>query len=142
MRMEGVVRRHEILMHLRSDRKHRGVASLDDPISDRDGDEATWRDILRDPSESIPDQVARAHQARRLIQLIMSRLSRRERQVLALRYGVGGVERETQRAIAKRLTISRSYVSRIEKKAIRKLGRDLIAEQAKERGARQPPSGG
>ena len=128
-------------MHLRSQRKHRGVASLDVPISDRDGDEVTWRDVLRDPGESIPDQVSRAHQARRLVQLIVSRLSRRERQVLALRYGVGGGERETQRAIAKRLNISRSYVSRIEKKAMRKLGRDLIAERAKEQRAPQPPAG-
>lgn len=119
-------------MHLRTQRKHRGVTSIDVPISDRDGDEVTWRDVLRDPKESIPDQVSRTHQARRLAQLIVSRLGRRERQVLALRFGVGGFERETQRAIAKRLNISRSYVSRIEKKAMRTLRRDLLTERAKE----------
>ncbi len=126
-------------MHLRTQRKHRGVSSIDVPISDRDGDEVTWRDVLRDPGESIPDQVSRSQQARRLAQLIVSRLGRRERQVLALRYGVGGVEPETQRAIAKRLNISRSYVSRIEKKAMCKLGRDLLAEQTKQQTSGRPP---
>ena len=86
-------------------------------------------DILPDDTESIQDQVGRTQQARRLAAIIRARLGRRERQVLEMRYGFGGVERKTQREIARDLGISRSYVSRIEKKAMRKIGRELQQER-------------
>lgn len=86
-------------------------------------------DILPDEGESIQDQVGRLQQARRLAAIIAARLGRRERQVLQMRYGFGGAERRTQREIARELGISRSYVSRIEKKAMRKIVRELQQER-------------
>lgn len=89
-------------------------------------------DILADNGEDIQDQVGRRQQALRLAQLIVARLGRRERQVLQLRYGFGGSERRTQREIAQEMGISRSYVSRIEKKAMRKISRELEREREAE----------
>lgn len=93
---------------------------------------ATLMDILADNGEDIQDQVGRRQQALRLAQLIVARLGRRERQVLQLRYGFGGSERRTQREIAQEMGISRSYVSRIEKKAMRKISRELEREREAE----------
>ncbi len=117
-------------MHLRATRRSRNDLFLEEPISrDGDGNEVTLMDILSDEREDIAEQVSRDHQARALAALIVSRLGRRERQVLHLRFGLGGVERKTQREIARMLGISRSYVSRIEKKAMRKIGRELRDER-------------
>jgi RNA polymerase sporulation-specific sigma factor len=121
---------NEILMHLRATRRTRREVFLEEPISrDGEGNEVTLLDVLADDAESIQDQVGRAQQARRLLAIIRARLGRRERQVLQLRYGFGGVERKTQREVARDLGISRSYVSRIEKKAMRKIGHELRQEQ-------------
>lgn len=121
---------NEILMHLRATRKNRNEVFLEEPISrDGEGNEVTLMDILPDERESIADQVGRAQQARRLTAIIRSLLGRRERQVLQLRFGFGGIERKTQREIARQLGISRSYVSRIEKKAMKKITRELQHEQ-------------
>jgi RNA polymerase sporulation-specific sigma factor len=117
-------------MHLRATRRTRREVFLEEPISrDGEGNEVTLLDVLADDAESIQDQVGRAQQARRLLAIIRARLGRRERQVLQLRYGFGGVERKTQREVARDLGISRSYVSRIEKKAMRKIGHELRQEQ-------------
>lgn len=121
---------NEILMHLRARRKMRREVFLEEPINrDGEGNEVTLMDILPDESESIQDQVGRRQQARRLAAIIRAHLGRRERQVLQMRYGFGGAECKTQREIAVALGISRSYVSRIEKKAMRKIGRALQHEQ-------------
>lgn len=121
---------NEILMHLRAMKKTRSEVFLEEPISrDGEGNEVTLMDILADEAEGIPEQVGRAQQARRLAAIIIARLGRRERQILQLRYGFGGVQRRTQREIANELGISRSYVSRIEKKAMKKLGRELHSER-------------
>ncbi len=121
---------NEILMHLRTLRKTRNDVFLGDSVSsDGEGNEITLLDILPDESERVEDRVARTQQAQRLSRLILGRLGRRERQVLQLRYGFWGTERRTQREIAKELGISRSYVSRIEKKALRKIGAELQKER-------------
>ena len=117
-------------MHLRATRRTRHEVFLEEPISrDGEGNEVTLMDILADEAESIQDQVGRTQQARRLAAIIRARLGRRERQVLEMRYGFGGMERKTQREIARDLGISRSYVSRIEKKAMRKISRELERER-------------
>jgi RNA polymerase sporulation-specific sigma factor len=85
-------------------------------------------DVLQDEGEPVPDQVGRRFQAERL-NAILGRLGRRERRVLQMRFGLWGAEPQTQRSIARALGISRSYVSRIEKKAIRKLCREMADEQ-------------
>jgi len=120
---------NEVLMHLRSMRKHRTEVFLEEPISsDSEGNDVTLLDILADDAESVPDQVHRTEQARRLLALIRAHLAPRERHVVFLRFGIGGTERKTQREIARELRISRSYVSRIEKKALRRMKKELHKE--------------
>lgn len=119
---------NEILMYLRSVKKIRNEVSLQEPIgSDREGNEITLMDVLQDEGDPVPDVVGQRFQARRLLN-ILCRLGRRERWVLALRFGLFQQERRTQREVAQILGISRSYVSRIEKKAVRKLSRDISAD--------------
>lgn len=121
---------NEILMHLRSTKKLRGEVMLHDPIgADKEGNEITLIDILaadHDVEESVELNV----EQQKMYQWI-GRLSRRERKVLELRYGLWGGIRKTQREISKALGISRSYVSRIEKRALHKLQREMAAEVTK-----------
>lgn len=112
---------NEILMHLRSLKKTRGEVSIYDPIGvDKEGNEITLMDVLCSEGEAISDQVENEFEQRALLEKV-KKLSKRERLVLSLRYGLMNSPRRTQREIAKTLGISRSYVSRIEKKAIQKL---------------------
>ncbi len=120
---------NEILMYLRAAKKTRNEVSLQEPIgSDREGNEITLMDILQDEGDPVPDLVGRRFQAHRLTE-VLRRLGRRERWILALRFKLFQQERRTQREVAQVLGISRSYVSRIEKKAVRKLSRDLSADE-------------
>lgn len=88
----------------------------------------TLMDVLPDDAETVIDTVGRHFEARR-VRSVLRRLGRRERQVLTMRFGLGDGERQTQRDIARKLGISRSYVSRIEKKAVRRLWRELQTGQ-------------
>jgi RNA polymerase sporulation-specific sigma factor len=83
-------------------------------------------DVLQDEGENVADTVGRRFEASR-VRAVLGRLGHRERQVLQMRYGLVTGERLTQRDVAKRLGISRSYVSRIEKKAVKRLFRELRA---------------
>ncbi|KAB2951290.1 RNA polymerase sporulation sigma factor SigK [Heliorestis acidaminivorans] len=121
---------NEILMHLRAMKKTRGEVSLHDPIGvDKEGNEITLIDILGSDGDSVPDIVESALEQARLLKK-MKKLTKRERYVLELRYGLLSGARQTQREIAKNLGISRSYVSRIEKRAVQKLMKDLGTEGA------------
>ncbi|MHB8124026.1 MAG: RNA polymerase sporulation sigma factor SigK [Desulfitobacteriaceae bacterium] len=112
---------NEILMHLRSLKKSRGEVSIYDPIGiDKEGNEITLMDVLGSDAESISDRVENEFEQRALLEKV-KKLTYRERLVLQLRYGLMNGPRRTQREIARTLKISRSYVSRIEKKAIQKL---------------------
>lgn len=119
---------NEILMHLRATKKLRGEVMLHDPIgADKEGNEITLMDILatdQDVAESVELSVEQEKMYERL-----SYLSRREKTVLHLRYGLMGGIRKTQREISRALGISRSYVSRIEKRAIQKLQRAMASER-------------
>lgn len=119
---------NEILMYLRACKKSRHEVSLQEPIgADREGNEITLMDILQDDAEAVVDLVGQRYQARRLRELLR-RLGWRERRVLEMRFGLLARERMTQREVAQALGISRSYVSRIEKKAVRLLSRELTAD--------------
>lgn len=119
---------NEILMHLRSLKRVRGEVSLYDPIGvDREGNEITLIDVLGSDPDIVPDLVGKRLDETRLREKLKN-LGGKERQVLELRYGVAGKPRKTQREIARMLGISRSYVSRIEKKAVTKLCKELMAE--------------
>ncbi|HHY15715.1 MAG TPA: sigma-70 family RNA polymerase sigma factor [Firmicutes bacterium] len=111
----------EILMHLRSTKRIRKEVNLFDPIgSDREGNEINLMDILSSERDDVVDSVVLNIDRARLADKLNC-LSKRERLVLELRFGLGQKERQTQRQIGRQLGISRSYVSRIEKKALGKL---------------------
>ena len=114
---------NEILMHLRSTRRSRSEVSLYDPIGvDKEGNEITLIDVLGTAPDAVAEIVENQCEQQRLANQI-TRLSNREKWVLEMRFGISDRSRKTQREIAKTLGISRSYVSRIEKRAIDKLSK-------------------
>ena len=119
---------NEILMHLRSSKKTRSEVLLYDPIgADKEGNEITLLDILGTEPDAVLDKVEWQLEHEKL-RRTMQRLTRRERRILELRYGLLDGVRQTQRDISRALGISRSYVSRIEKRAITKLQREMLAD--------------
>lgn len=116
---------NEILMHLRATKKNKGEVSLYDPIGvDKEGNEITLVDVLGTDPELVPDMVQNNVEFQQMLSRIKY-LSKRERNVVEMRFGLTNGIRKTQREIAKVLGISRSYVSRIEKRALEKLIKDL-----------------
>ena len=119
---------NEILMHLRVLTKRKAEVLLHDSIgTDKEGNEITLIDILGSDAEEILEEVDRKILEKKLYDII-SRLKTRERIVLALRFGLPMGRRKTQKEIAKNLGISRSYVSRIEKKVIAKIAEEFQRE--------------
>jgi RNA polymerase sporulation-specific sigma factor len=117
---------NEVLMALRSSKKIKREVSLSDPIGvDREGNEISLIDILGTRADLVAEQAELRIQTRRLYGLLGKCLTRRERAVIEMRYGLNGMRPQTQREIAKKTGISRSYVSRIESKAISKLAEQL-----------------
>lgn len=117
---------NEILMHFRSNKKNNKNISLYDGISyDKEGNEITIIDILKtkDPAY-IDDIVLRDDLC--LLKEYLNVLNKREKEIIEYRYGLNGFDEKTQKEIAKDMHISRSYVSRIEKRAITKLLREFI----------------
>jgi RNA polymerase sporulation-specific sigma factor len=116
---------NEVLMHLRNIKKTHREVSLFEPIGvDREGNEISLVDVLGTDAEVVADTVESSVIMARVREFVDS-LSPKERTVLSLRFGLTGKERLTQRDIAKQLGISRSYVSRIEKRAVGKILTDL-----------------
>ena len=96
--------------------------SLNEPLgTDRDGNEISFNDILGTDDDFILEDIDTRMQTARLYHAIQDTLSSREKTVILLRYGLGRDRRQTQREVAASLGISRSYVSRIEKRALEKL---------------------
>ncbi|MFY9139423.1 MAG: sigma-70 family RNA polymerase sigma factor [Thermacetogeniaceae bacterium] len=119
-------------MFLRASKKSRSEVFLYDPIgTDKEGNEITLIDILGTDPDSVSDLVEKFYESRRLLEKL-NKLSKRERKVLELRYGLSGEQRKTQREIARLFGISRSYVSRIEKKALTKLLNELTSNSKKQ----------
>ena len=119
---------NEILMHFRGNRKTGGDISLSESIdNDGDGNSLLLMDVLAD-EDDMADRVAADELCRRLGDYIRISLEPREAQIIRLRYGIGGGEPLTQRETAEKCGISRSYVSRLEKRAIDKLRRILEEE--------------
>lgn len=117
---------NEILMTIRSSKKSKGEVSLQEPIGmDKEGNEISLLDILGTDADDILDEVHLKFQKRRLNEAINRVLRDREKIILELRYGLIDGVCKTQREIASMLGISRSYVSRIEKRAIDKLNKAL-----------------
>ena len=111
---------NEILMYFRSQRKSAGDISLSEAL-DNDGEGGlSMQDVLYE-EEDILERLAMKEDSRRLRQLVGTALDGREREIIELRYGLGGLPPLPQREVAGKLGISRSYVSRLEKKALEKL---------------------
>lgn len=119
---------NEILMFFRSKKKIASEISINDTIDvDKDGNPLTYLDIIS-VEECIEGELDLKVYVEKLIGLVDSVLSPRERQIVVLRYGLQGYQPRTQREVAKHLGISRSYVSRIEKRALEKLKEEFGAE--------------
>jgi len=117
---------NEILMDIRSGKKRNGDINLQDIIGvDREGNEVRVEDKIADENDSVCEQVGLKMQIRKLQEVLMRVLHGREKTVIEMRYGLGGKDELTQREIASELGISRSYVSRIEKKALCRLNREM-----------------
>lgn len=117
---------NEILMSIRSNRKQKNETSLQSPIgTDKEGNEINLLDVLCTDTDSIFDQVDFGIETKKLYAKMMQVLKPREKEILQLRYGLNNIEEKTQREIAEEMGISRSYVSRIEKKALKRLMQEL-----------------
>lgn len=114
---------NEILMHLRATKNTKSEVHLFEPLtSDSEDGEVSYIDIIRDEEPDVADVVTAKIQAENVLKHF-DVLDEKEKQVLQLRYGLDGQAQKTQREIAKMLGISRSYVSRIEKRALSKLAK-------------------
>ena len=117
---------NEILMLFRSTKKMRNDVSLYDPIGfDKEGNEICLFDVVKDEEKDLNDVIIQ-QLAIEKIEKNLNALTERERDIIIRRFGLGNHEEETQQEIAKSYNISRSYVSRIEKRALMKLYREFI----------------
>lgn len=113
---------NELLMLMRSSKKQSREVYLYDPIgTDKEGSTIDLLDVLESDDADVVEQIDLTEKTRWLYELLDSQLNDREREIIYLRYGLNRGEEITQKEIGERLGISRSYVSRIEKKALLKL---------------------
>ena len=127
---------NEILMHFRAERKRASDVSLSDALdADPDGNALSWMDLLSEDME-LDERMAEQDAAIRVREAVRRVLTERERAVIAMRYALDRDEPLPQRVVAQQFGISRSYVSRIEKRALEKL-RNALSDDAQD-----PPSHG
>lgn len=116
---------NEILMHLRKTVNQRAEVSIDEPLNtDWDGNELLLSDILGTEPDSVMRPVEDDAE-RALLLDFLSKLSIREQEIIAMRYGIGGKDEMTQKEVADALGISQSYISRLEKKILCRLKREM-----------------
>lgn len=121
---------NEILMHLRKVSQQRSDISLDEPLNiDWDGNELLLSDVLGTDGLEINDNVEREDE-KRILHKCMQGLSNRERLIMNMRFGMGGCKEHTQKEVADSLGISQSYISRLEKRIVLKLKRDIEKQTA------------
>lgn len=120
---------NEILMYFRTNNKYSKNVSINETVGyDKDGNEIEILDVLKTPE---PDYVEKIDLKDNIVLLkkYLKVLTEREREIITRRYGLNNSEEETQKMISKKMGISRSYVSRIEKRALTKILREFIREQ-------------
>ncbi len=116
---------NEILMFLRKNSQLRNEISIDDPLNvDWDGNELLLSDILRSDQDSVDRNLEQEAEKTVLLKAV-SRLAPREKQIMELRFGLGNGKEHTQKEVADSLGISQSYISRLEKRIIQRLKKDL-----------------
>ncbi|MEG0517184.1 MAG: sigma-70 family RNA polymerase sigma factor, partial [Cetobacterium sp.] len=114
------------LMYFRSNNKNLKNISINESVGfDKDGNEITIVDILKTVSPDYVDEISK-RDSLELLNKYLTILSPREREILSRRYGLNNRDEQTQKVIAKELSISRSYVSRIEKRALTKILREFM----------------
>ena len=117
---------NEILMHLRKNANRRGEVSLDEPLNtDWDGNELLLSDVLGTDSDSIEKPIE-DDVDRDLLFTAITRLSPRERRIITMRFGLDGRRERTQKEVADQLGISQSYISRLEKRIIDRLKKEIL----------------
>lgn len=117
---------NEILMFLRSNKKTKSEVYLNEPIGkDKDDNEVTLMEVLETDDKPIEDEIDLKMKVKKLYEKMKEILKDREKTILELRFGLGGKKPKTQNEIASMMGISRSYVSRIETKAIGKLANEF-----------------
>lgn len=116
---------NEILMQLRKTTKLKAEVSLDEPLSgDGDGNELLLEDILYDEEQNLGKDMERSSEQQMLWEII-NKLGQREKEIMIMRFGLLGGEEKTQKEVADELGISQSYISRIEKKILDKMKKDI-----------------
>ena len=116
---------NEILMHLRRVSKLKAEVSFDEPLSaDYDGNELLLSDVMGTEEDSAYKKLEEAHE-QMMLKKVVDGLPERERIIIVLRYGLEGKDELTQREVADLLNISQSYISRLEKKILSKLKKEL-----------------
>ena len=117
---------NEILMYLRKNANRRGEVSLDEPLNtDWDGNELLLSDVLGTDSDSIEKPIE-DDVDRDLLFAAITRLSERERAIITMRFGLDGRKERTQKEVADQLGISQSYISRLEKRIIDRLKKEIL----------------
>ena len=117
---------NEILMYLRKNSAQRTEISFDEPLStDWDGKELLLSDVLGTDGDTVMRPIE-ADVDRKLLQDAVGKLSSRERDIISLRFGLGGKKEMTQKEVADRMGISQSYISRLEKRIILRLRREIL----------------
>jgi len=117
---------NEILMLIRANKKHKGNVSIEDVLgSDDEDNEITVGDLSYDDNQNVESVVEQKLTSNQIDIVLKKYLTKREYQIICLRYGLIGLPILTQREIAKKLNISRSYISRLEKKALEILRKNL-----------------
>ena len=120
---------NEILMYFRSNKKYNTNVSLNDVIAhDKDGGDITLIDVIEENSQDLDKELEYKDNIKNLIKYL-NVLNNRELKIIKMRYGLDNEEEKTQKEIAKLLHISRSYVSRIEKRALIKMLREFIKNE-------------
>ena len=116
---------NEILMFLRRTSKHKMEVSIDEPLNvDWDGNELLLSDILGTEPDVVNKNIE-AETEKELLRSALSKLSAREREIMQLRFGLEGNMEQTQKEVADRLGISQSYISRLEKRIIKRLRKEI-----------------
>ena len=116
---------NEILMHLRKNSQMKNEISIDEPLNvDWDGNELLLSDILGSEQDLVNKRIEQETECQILLEAV-DKLSKRERSIMELRFGLAGNQEHTQKEVADSLGISQSYISRLEKRIIERLKRDL-----------------
>lgn len=117
---------NEILMHIRKKNKQNLEVSLDEPLNfDKDGNELLLSDVLESEDESINKEMEK-NSEKKILWDAIKKLNAREQKIMELRFGLTGEEESTQKEVADMLGISQSYISRIEKKILSRLKKDIV----------------